>query len=214
MTTLKVYGDSRLTFLLPYVTDRNNTQVKIVIKPKGAATIRSTASAVWANFERNPYDNVLFMSGVNDLTVWDGSVAKYVFPFTSTEEAVDYMVATYQEFELNLHKRFPRAQLLFGQITGLDLSRYAYIQDHDPLHQEIVNNTIVIVNRELVKINERNWVPTCWAAKHVHRRRRQGRTRRARYVHYYDMLSDGLHPSENLLRCWADDIVNTAFHIS
>ena len=161
MTTLKVYGDSRLTFLPPYVTGCNNTQVNIVIKPKGGATIRSTASAVWAYFERNPHDNVLFMSGVDDLTVWDSAVAKYVLPFTSTEEAVDYMIATYQEFELNVHKKFPPAQLLFGQITGIDLSRYAYTQDHDPLHQEIVNNTIVIVNRELVKINERNWVPTC-----------------------------------------------------
>ena len=90
------------------------------------------------------------MTGVNDLTVWDGAVAKYVLPFTSTE---NYMIASYQQFELNVHKKYPNAQLLFGQLTGIELSRYAYTEDHDPLHQEIINNTIIIVNHELVKIN-------------------------------------------------------------
>ena len=208
MTTVRVYGDSRLTYITPYIEAVNNTQAKITIDAEGGATIRSTASAIWANAENRPYDNNIFISGINDLTVWDGATATYKLAFATTEEACDYMIASYQEFELKLHTKYPTSILIFGQLTGIDLAAYPYIQDYDPDHQRILNDTVTIVNRELVKINQRNWVPTCWTGKHVHQNRHGRRT------NYYRLLTDGLHPSEFLLRKWAMDICNTAYRVT
>ena len=113
--------------------------------------------------------------------------------------------AEYIKDELHRNK----SHVLFATITGMDLSVYPYVQDHDPVHRLIINDTIRIINKELNNINERNWVPTCWMASHVHRTRRRGMTK-----NYYRQLSDGLHPSGFLLEQWAQDIVRTAYLVS
>ena len=92
--------------------------------------------------------------------------------FQTAEAAIDHCLTAYQEFELAYHKRFIHSHVIFATITGMDLSVYPYVQDHNPVHQLIVNDTIRIINKELNNINERNWVPTCWMASHVHRTRR------------------------------------------
>ena len=131
---------------------------------------------------------------------------RYKLVYQTPEDMFTGIIGAIQQFETAYHSRFPRATIIFGQITGLDLSVYAYIQDHNPAHQTIVNQGIQLINREITNINERNWVPTLWTAKHVHRPRGGGRT-----TNYYRQLSDGLHPTANLLQLWASDIVSTAY---
>ena len=92
--------------------------------------------------------------------------------------------------------------MIFATFTGMNLARYAYTQDPDPVHQLVINDTVRLLNRELNNVNERNWVPTCWLGSHVHRNRRRGMT-----TNYYDQLLDGLHPTDILLDLWAQDFV-------
>ena len=135
------------------------------------------------------------------MTVWDEVSQQYKFPYIDADQATDHFIGSIQHFETMYRARFP--------ITGMDLAKYAFEQDTDPDHQLIVNETIQRVNREIVNINERNHIPTIWAASHVYRNRSKGHQ-----TNYYNQLSDGLHPSNNLLWLWAQDIVNTAHFVS
>ena len=209
MTTIKVYGDSRLKHLASYVSEANTTTAHIEIIGRGGATIRSLASEVWAHTVKRPYDIILFNGGVNEFTRFDEDTGLYKLIFTTAEEATDFCVAAFQHFELSFHQRFPRSQLIYAQLSGFDLSRYQLTQDHNPNHQRVIDAAIQNINKELVNINSRNWVPTCWMGKHVHRIRQNGET-----TNYYRQLWDGLHPSSNLLELWARDIVHTAYLIS
>ena len=209
MSIIKVFGDSRIKFLAPYVAQVNDTRAQIEIFGVGGATIRSTGSAVWSHTRRHCHNICFFMSGINDMTVWDDISQRYKFPFLDADQATDHFIGSIQQFETMYHTRFPRSYVLFATITGMDLHRYAFVQNPDHDHQAIVSETIQRVNREVVNINESNHVPTIWAASHVHRNRSKGRQ-----TNYYDQLSDGLHPTNNLLEAWAHDIVNTAHLIS
>ena len=209
MSFIKVFGDSRLKLLASHITEVNNTTAHIEIIARGGATIRSTASEIWAHTAKHRHDVIIFNSGINEFTRLDESTGIYKVVFQTSEEATDYCLSAYQQFELNYHKRYPRSPLIFAQLSGLDISTSLYTQDHDPAHQEVINGSIREINRELVNINERNWVPTVWMGKHIHRNRYNGRT-----TNYYQQLVDGLHPTTNLLRLWAKDIVSTAYAIS
>ena len=206
MTTIKVFGDSRLKYIAPYVHKTNNTTANIEIIPRGGATTRSTASEIWEHTLVHRYDVIFFLSGVNDITAWDDITQRYKLVYQSAEDLSEGITGAIQQFETAYQARFPRASIIFGQITGLDISEYPYIRDQNPEHQDIVNNGVQLVNREITNINERNHVPTLWTAKHVHRARGRGRT-----SNYYHQLSDGLHPTTYLLKLWASDIVPTAF---
>ena len=209
MSIIKVFGDSRLKHLAPYVTELNNTTANIEIRSNGGATIRSTASAVWAHTEVHRHDVIVFNSGVNEFTRFDEDTGLYKLTFHTVDEAVDYCLNAYQHFELNYHKRYPRSQLIFAQISGFDISTSPFTQDYDPTHQEVIDGAVNRINKELTNINSRNWVPTVWMGKHIHRNRGAGNT-----SNYYSLLADGLHPTKNLLRLWAKDIVKTAYLIS
>ena len=209
MSTIKVYGDSRLKLIASHIADLNDTPANIEVIARGGATIRSTASEVWSHTEKKRHDVIIFNSGVNEFTRLDETTGLYNVVFQTVEEATDYCVSAYQHFELIYHKCFPTSQLIFAQISGLDISTSPYTRDHNPHHQEVINGAIREINRELVNINERNWVPTVWLGKHIHRYRKNGTT-----TNYYRQLFDGLHPTTQLLRLWAKDIVTTAYAIS
>ena len=209
MSTIKVFGDSRLKYLAHYVAQKNNTTANIEIIGRGGATIRSTASEIWEHTMHHRHDVIIFNSGVNELTRLDEVTGVYKVAFHTVEEATDHCISAYQEFELNYHKRFPQTPIIFAQISGLDISASPYTRDYNPHHQDIINEAIRIINKELVNINERNWVPTVWMGKHIHRYRKNGTT-----TNYYRLLEDGLHPTHQLLSLWAKDIVKTAFAIS
>ena len=209
MSVIKVFGDSRLKLLAPHVAQLKDTTANIEIIGRGGATIRSTASEIWSHTEKHRHDVIIFNSGINEFTRLNDRTGMYNIAFQTSEEATDYCISAYQDFELNYHKRYPISQLIFAQLTGLDISASPYTQDHDPTHQEVINDAIRNINRELVNINERNWVPTVWMGRHVHRNRGNGNT-----TNYYRQLADGLHPTTHLLRSWAKDIVTTAYAIS
>ena len=203
MTTIKVFGDSRLKYIAPHVHKLKNKTANIEIILRSGATVRSTASEIWEHTLAHRHDVIFFLSGVNDITEWDDITQRYKLVYQSTEELNEGITGAIQQFETAFHTRFPRATILFCQITGLDISQYPYIDDQNPEHQDIVNNGVQLLNREIPNINERNHVPTLWTAKHVHRTRGRGRT-----SNYYHQLSDGLHPTTNLLKLWASDIAS------
>ena len=151
--------------------------------------------------DSHPDDLILFNSGINELTRFKEETGRYVMAFETAEAAVDHCLTAYQKY---IH-----SHMIFATITGMDIARYAYTQDKDPVHQLVINDTVRLLNREINNINERNWVPTCWLGSHVHRNRRRGMT-----TNYYDELSDGLHPTDTLLDLWAQDIVHTAHLVS
>ena len=78
------------------------------------------------------------------------------------------------------------------------LNRYAYAENVTPETQAMFDRAITQINLEIVGINKRNWVKTPWLARQIHRYRGGNE-----YDAYYDLLSDGLHPTNGTLRYWA-----------
>ena len=107
MTTIKVFGDSRLNSLAQYVNLYNNTTANVEIIPRGGATISSTASEVWEHTLKHRDDIIFFLSGVNDITAWDDVFHKYILVHYYAENLGDNLTGAIQEFELNYHARFP-----------------------------------------------------------------------------------------------------------
>ena len=54
MTTIKVYGDSRLKYLALFIDYRNDTKLNIEVIGTGGATIRNMASQVWTHMDNHP----------------------------------------------------------------------------------------------------------------------------------------------------------------
>ena len=133
-TTIKVFGDSRLKYIVPHVHTLNNTTVNIEILPRGGATIRSTASEIWEHTLVHRHDVIFFLSGVNDITAWDDTTQRYKLVYQSAEELNEGITGVIQQFETAYKARFRPASIIFGQITGLDISRYPYIDDQNQEH--------------------------------------------------------------------------------
>ena len=149
------------------------------------------------------------MAGAQDMIRYNMLTDRYFFPYQSTEEFVDYITSTYQEGESAFHQDHPNGILIFGTLTGIDLHKYAWINDANFINQKALNDGIPLINSYITEMNVRNHVPTCWLARKVHRNRENGT------VHYYEgYLSDGFHPKNGLLTAWAEQLVTLAWRCS
>lgn len=91
-------------------------------------------------------------------------------------------------------------KIIFATLTGMSLKTYNHVFDANDLHddQVILNDTIKLVNRSIVRYNESNSVATPWMTRLVHRRHRN------MFMHSYHRLqSDGCHLSAEIRASWA-----------
>lgn len=103
------------------------------------------------------------------------------------------------------HLRSTDCKIIFGPITGMSLSMYNRFDQDKYLGnlQSILNTSIKLINREIVKKNENNAVSTPWLNRLVHRRHRKT------YMNSYHRLQvDGCHLSPEVKEAWAKALKN------
>ena len=187
-----------------------NGEVKVIIcKGRGyhAAALKA----------RGPIENfrptlVILLVGVCDITKRDMYTKYTELRRGSTQETVEFVIQQARLALVEL-KQMNVQNISFATLTGLDLTIYNKISmDHEKIkshqrelqqQQNIVNHSIIEINRKLVAINTEMNMPTTWTAGHVHRYFRR------RYHHYYRRLADGCHPTSEASSYWAKQISKT-----
>lgn len=94
-------------------------------------------------------------------------------------------------------------KIIFAPIIGMSLSIYNQHTSDTSLswEQDVLNRTIHLINREIVKINDFNHVVTPWLTRMVHRR-----YRRSNSNSYHRLAPDGCHLSKQIYIYWASAI--------
>lgn len=117
--------------------------------------------------------------------------------------------ATAQQYEQSLilaEKKIRRelihqdCKIIFAPLTGMSLKRYNHNMDvfNHSDDELLLNNTVKLVNRAIVRINEANSVATPWMSRVIHRRHRKS------FMNSYHRLSeDGCHLSPEIRLSWA-----------
>ena len=193
-----VFGDSRVKFLNDYLQAGKPALVEVEVFNLDGGRIRAVISEAIAYLKHHPYDVIIFIAGICDMTIFNTETQRYQVTHQMEEELVDHVVGLLNEADINLHRMRPHATITFAQLVGEDLNRYAYAENVTPEIQAMFDRAITQINLEIVGINKRNWVKKTWLAKQIQRYRGGNE-----YDAYYDLLSDGLHPTNGTLRYWA-----------
>ena len=201
-----IVTDSRGTLLqnsINEVKDPYSRLVKVVYK--SGATYEEIVNIAINHAKINP-DNVYYiLGGTNNIThrVYDDPVRKFMFTERTPEELEAYIEQIMDAANARVKRECQQTNFVFCPMTGLNLS--VNIKDFDVYHQEAVDRAMVASKHKAVQINTTMNLPTPWTSAHVHH------LRRGKHIHCYDRLSgDGLHPSEGLLKYWADLFVKFA----
>lgn len=96
-----------------------------------------------------------------------------------------------------------QTKCIFAPLIGMELSTYNRRMHHpdDLRSQPLLNDTVTLVNTEIVKFNTVNNVSTPWISKIIHKRNRNSVTHQ-----YHKLMADGCHLSQTVLNHWADSI--------
>lgn len=97
----------------------------------------------------------------------------------------------------------PKPKCIFAPVTGIHLETYNKRPGHldDRTNQKLLDETISVINPEVVRFNSAMEVATPWTSRIIHKRHRNQTTNR------YDRLSpDGCHLSHEVRHHWADSL--------
>ena len=203
-----IVADSRGRYLLEHIrnccrvsTESENIPVNVYFFP-GAGLRRLASESL--KLARDTPEIVLFIfGGVNDFTVKKKHPRDVGVARNLTTDLTDHVIDLFDEMDYKFRLHLPSVNVIYSPVTGIDLARYASRTDHGPEDQNIIDGTVINVNRRVAEINISRGNPTPWTATLVHKRRRG-------FVKtYYRYLEDGLHPGPELLVFWAKALIST-----
>lgn len=164
---------------------------------------------------------VLMLAGICDLT-WKNKNTKVInLRHTSVSDNVTQVMDAIKS-SFDLLKANGDYIISFSTITGADLRDCNYkprakMNDSDYTQycaarvphpaQTTLNQSILTINKLLVKFNKRNGTKTAWVAGLVHAYANKS------YHHHYRRLRDGCHPSNKTMHAWAAQIVKSICRI-
>lgn len=128
---------------------------------------------------------------------------KHALPrYGNTEELVSRTMDTIRSALYEI-RSISHAPVIISTIAGMEFARYspAYADLLRPLQRDFTN-AIVQINGQIRGVNRLAGLDTINLAYPVHR----CKGGRGRYTTQYSFLYDGLHPSDDLLVRWAQDI--------
>lgn len=94
-----------------------------------------------------------------------------------------------------------KPKIIFAPITGMNLSVYNKRPNHvsDALSQEMLNQTISLINSKITQFNIHHGCATPWTSCIIHRSPRHSFTN-----HYHKLSPDGCHLTTAIRRHWAE----------
>lgn len=145
-------------------------------------------------------NTVIFLGGINDLTMLDRSTKTVTLRFSTPEIYIKHISDTILAAGILFYREFPDINFVFGGLIGIDISTYNKCPC-DPAAQELVNRSIIGVNRKIKELNEAAGVPHVYFSAKVHR------WEKGICIHRYHLLFDGLHLRFGVLKFWVQQIV-------
>ena len=208
MARTLIITDSRGKYLQPCLSDHKDIGIVKVLVFRGVGF--GEAMVLSADPIRSFRPTlVIIMMGICDLTRRDKATTHTWLRFTTVEESVDYVMAQAHK-SLSHIRSLGSYRVSYATLTGLDLSQYNLrVQHLSPPQpdlqqaQNILNNSVLEINRRIIELNKITGLPTTWTASYVHDYFKH------RYHHYYNRLSDGCHPTPNAVTYWANQMAKT-----
>ena len=207
-----VLCDSRGLYLQDTL-DRSEPHVFVVRFVSSAGLVMAATKFLSEIIKIKP-DYIIIAAGICEVTLKNNVTKKYTVKCVDPDECVrQYTVAMEETLSL-IKDVLPTAKVIFNPVTGVDLEDYnskartgligedlktyhANKQAH-PM-QEILNNSVVKINKKIAKFNYDNKLATPWSASLVHKQEKGNK-----YYHHYQYLSDGCHFLEECRIYWAD----------
>ena len=162
-------------------------------------------------------DVVLIFAGVCDLTWKNKQTKKIGLQHSTIQGNVDQLMGAVKS-SYDLLQSMGKYRISYATVTGVDLMNYnlnprARVNDRDDglycdsvaqhQDQDVLNDSILEINREIVRFNRTIGSRTTWMAGLVHT------YVRGRYRHRYGRLVDGCHPTDMTAQAWAGQIVKS-----
>lgn len=209
-----IVADSRGAGLQPQIESYGLDNV-MVLSHRGAGSELAVLKSMRVIRDQRP-GLVVLMTGVCDLTWRDGSTKVTTLRNATVEENVLHVTGAIKS-ATELLKSIGSHRVTVATITGIDLSDYnnptrkhmnsdqykqycATSKIKHPL-QDVLNESVLQINRQITALNQANTVPTVWLGGVVHTH-----TKRKTY-HYYIRLFDGCHPDQQTKTDWANQMV-------
>ena len=203
--------------MLPKIMDSTKYAGDIkIISFKGAGYSEATMRAKETISSFKP-TIIIMCVGICDITNRDNRTKMTDLRTDKVEIAVEHVIDQINS-SWQVLNNLGINHISFAMISVINLQRYNRIRNygvndqHRVLEiqrkQEVLNQSILSINRKIVEINKMNGTPTTWTAGHVHRYFRR------HYHHYYDRLHDGCHLSTKAANYWVKQIVKTTILIS
>ena len=219
MKTL-IIADSRGAGLQPLLEELGQIDTHTLVHRGAGYLMAARKSLGWVN-THNP-SLVILMTGVCDLTQRSPTTKITSLRHNTVQGNVEQVIGSAQA-ALGLLRAAWTGRITLATITGIDLSDYNnpsrkhMSTDEYKKHcltdkathpqQDILNLSVLEINRQITGINRINRVPTIWTGGVVHTY-----SKRKTY-HYYIRLSDGCHADNSTKLEWANQIYKTTNRI-
>lgn len=152
------------------------------------------------------WSQVFCLAGICDVTLKDSDTRLLSLQnYDSTLTTANYLNVLKTAFgtiigagPINL-----KPKCIFAPLTGINLTAYNKREFHpdDIRNQTILNDTISLINSEILLFNTGHGLFTPWTSRIIHRQSRNGYTN-----HYHKLASDGCHLSPMVVTHWANSL--------
>ena len=209
-----VVTDSRATDMLKWLDDWGDIDLDVVPAP---STGLEAAVEVLITLRRDATPNmVIVMNGICDVLTKNRATHKYFMVHETVGDVVKHYMAQVKRGQELLEIFFDDSLWMFNPLTGADISGYnsperkgltgeALATFHancppDPL-QSVLDQAVLDINSEIVKVNKINGVFTPYTATFVRRHYDKS------YHHSYQHTRDGCHLTQEGKQYWAKQLV-------
>lgn len=194
--------DSRGRDLYQMIT-RYTSEVIFVTTNSGATIYQSATRSRYEIMRYKPRQ-IYLLSGINNLTILNRSTRQVQLqernPFKSADLIMEELKVTY-DYITNLTG--PGVKIITAPITGMSMASYNGRLLQNPEDQDLLNDTVVYVNKRITALNEENGVRTPWTSAIIHR------YYRGKYHFSYHKLNiDGCHLTDDVKEFWAKKLAS------
>ena len=141
---------------------------------------------------------IIITNGISDLTVKESNTQARKLKYKTREDAVRNSVAKAKRAQDIISRELPKTKVVFGTITGCDLAVCG--TQHSANDQQILNKTVIELNKKLTDLNLTNGMPTALTSipVHVHSS--------SNMYNEYSHLSDGYRLSNHAKSVWVKEL--------
>lgn len=200
-----IVGDSRLRSFAAYFENLSHN-IDVTVRCIPGARIDELGLCIRASISyQADYDLIIFIGGINDVTkIKYRPIRHATLRYSSQRRICEWVMSRLRDL-IARTRLISDIPVVVATLPGMSLSNYspgAWYRLIDL--QPTLDSSVVEINRQIRGLNRMNGFLTPNLAYPVHRCAGS----RGRYYAHYAYLTDGLHPGDNLLQKWAQQVIN------